>query len=123
MKSGDEDRIHIEQLEISARVGVSESERANPQRLVLNITIWPSQDFRDLKDNIERAVDYAAICEEAKAICAAQPTRLIETLAERVASQSLQKFAIRKITVELRKFVLKDAAYAAVTVTRCASLD
>jgi len=35
----------------------------------------------------------------------------------------LRKFRIRKISVEIRKFVLKDAAYASVTVTLDASPD
>jgi dihydroneopterin aldolase len=123
MKTDVDDRIHIEQLEIFTRVGVSENERANPQRLVANITIWPSRDFRDLADEVERTADYVAVCEEAKTIGAEQPTRLIETLADRIASNMLQKFPVRMITVELRKFALKDAAYTSVTLTRCASLD
>lgn len=123
MKTDVDDRIHIEQLEIFTRVGVSENERAKPQRLVANITIWPSRDFRDLDDEVERTADYAAVCEAAKTIGAEQPTRLIETLADRIASNLLQKFPVRMITVELRKFALKDAAYTSVTVTRCASLD
>src|SRR5207253_7576335 len=33
------DRIHIEQLEVHGRVGVPDSERAQPQRLTLNLTL------------------------------------------------------------------------------------
>jgi sigma-54-like protein len=36
-------RIHIEQLEIHVRVGVADSERAQPQRLILNATFWPNR--------------------------------------------------------------------------------
>jgi hypothetical protein len=35
----------------------------------------------------------------------------------------LGKFAIQKITVELRKFVLPDAKYVSVTVTRTATAN
>jgi dihydroneopterin aldolase len=35
------DRIHIEQLEISAHVGVPEKERSIPQRLTVSISFWP----------------------------------------------------------------------------------
>jgi dihydroneopterin aldolase len=35
------DRIHIEQLEVSARIGVPEEERSTPQRLTVSISFWP----------------------------------------------------------------------------------
>ena len=43
-----EHEIHIEQLELLGRVGVSSAERSKRQRLVLNITLWPARDLRDL---------------------------------------------------------------------------
>lgn len=36
------DRVHIEQLEIHARVGVADSERAQPQRLLLGEAVYHS---------------------------------------------------------------------------------
>jgi dihydroneopterin aldolase len=35
------DRIHIEQLEISKRIGVPEKGRSTPQRLTVSISFWP----------------------------------------------------------------------------------
>ena len=61
-----EQQIHVEQLKVLARVGVSKSERARRQRLVLNITCWPKRDLRDTKDAIVRTVDYSALCRETK---------------------------------------------------------
>ena len=43
-----DDRIHIEQLEISARIGVPEKERSPPQRLTVSISFWPYQEIRDV---------------------------------------------------------------------------
>ena len=40
------DHIHIEQLEVFARIGVPDEERASPQRLVFNITFWPAHKPR-----------------------------------------------------------------------------
>ena len=64
-QSDDRVRIHIEGLEIQARIGVTDEERSVPQRLIFNITLWlggvsPYQ----LEDKIERTVDYAAVCAE-----------------------------------------------------------
>jgi dihydroneopterin aldolase len=117
------DHIHIEQLEISTHIGVPEEERATPQRLTVSITLWPRHDARDLGDNIDRTVNYSAIAEAAKSFAREQLVNLIETLADRLATHLLGTFAIQKITIELRKFVLEDAKYASVTVTRTAFVN
>jgi len=123
MRVSADQQIHIEQFKVFARVGASQAERAKRQRLVLNITLWPARDLRDLKDAIARTVDYSALCRDAKDFLSRQSPKLLETLANDLASHLLRKFRIRKISIEIRKFVLKDAAYASVTVTRRASLD
>ena len=123
MRVSAEQQIHIEQLKVLARIGVSRSERSRRQRLVLNITLWPARDLRDIKDSVTRTVDYAALCHETIRFISKHSPRLLETLANELARFLLGKFRIRKITIEIRKFVLKDAAYTSVTVTRTASLD
>jgi FolB domain-containing protein len=123
MRVGAEHEIHIEQLKVLARVGVSKTERARAQRLVLNITLWPARDLRDVKDAVSRTVDYSVLCQETKTYLTRQSPKLLETLASDLTAHLLRKFRVRKICLEIRKFVLKDAAYASVTVTRRASLD
>jgi 7,8-dihydroneopterin aldolase/epimerase/oxygenase len=116
------DRIHIEQLEISARVGVPEKERATPQRLTISISFWPYHDRRDMADKIDNTVNYSIVAEETKNFVREQSTSLIETLADRLATHLLKTFHIQKVTVELRKFPLEDAKHVSVTVTRTASV-
>jgi len=117
------DRIHIEQLEISARVGVPEKERAAPQRLTASITLWPQRQVEELHDHITKTVNYSEVCAETKNFVGDHTVKLIETLAGELATHLLQRFAIAKIAVELRKFVVPDAKYVSVTVTRSAALD
>jgi FolB domain-containing protein len=123
MRVSAEQQVHIEQLKVLARVGVSRAERSKRQRLVLNITLWPARDLRDVRDAVARTVDYSVLSQEAKTFIAERAPKLLETLADDLSEHLLRKFRVRKITVEIRKFVLKDAAYASVTVTRTASLD
>jgi dihydroneopterin aldolase len=112
------DEIHIEQLDVFTRVGVPEEERANPQRLTVSISFWPYQQTIDLADHIERTVNYSTVAEETKNFLRDQAVSLIETLAERLANHLLKSFPIQKLTIELRKFVLPDAKYVSITVTR-----
>jgi FolB domain-containing protein len=116
------DEIHIEQLEVSARVGVPEEERATPQRLTVSISFWPYQQTRDLADNIHKTVNYSAVAEETKSFLRDQSVNLIETLADRLGAHLLKTFPMQKVTVEVRKFSLQDAKYVSATVTRSASI-
>jgi len=117
------DRIHIEQLEIFARVGVPERERASAQLLTVSITFWPQHHTRDSEDRIDKTVNYSTVAEAARNFARDQSVNLIETLADRLASHLLANFAVQKITVELRKFVLPDAKHVSVTVTRSPSVN
>ena len=116
------DEIHIEQLEVSSRIGVPEEERAASQRLTFSLSFWPYQQVRDLDDNIHQTVNYSAVAEETKSFVRDQSTSLIETLAHRLATHLLKSFPIQKVTVELRKFPLEDAKHVSVIVTRSASV-
>jgi dihydroneopterin aldolase len=114
------DHIHIEQLEVFARVGVTENERSKPQRLTLSITVWPASGFQDLQDDITRTVNYSAIAVTSCEFLREKPAKLIETSATRLAAHLLKTFPIQKVQLELRKFVLPDAKHVSVSVTRTA---
>ncbi|SRR5213596_483351 len=116
------DEVHIEQLEVSAHVGVPERERTNPQRLIVSISFWPYQEIRDVADSIDQTVNYSVVAEKTKSFVRDQSVNLIETLADRLAAYLLKTFPIQKVTVELRKFPLQDAKYVSATVTRTASV-
>ena len=116
------DEIHIEQLEVSTRIGVPKEERAAPQRLTVSASFWPYRQTRDLGDNIHNAVNYSAVAEEIKSFVRDQSTSLIETLAHQLAAHLLKRFPVQRVTVEVRKFVLEDAKHVSVIVTRAASV-
>ena len=112
------DFIYVEQLELLARIGVPDDECATPQRLALNLTIEPLNDFRSLEDRIENTVDYFTVAKTVQQLAAARPRRLLETLAEEIAQDVLARFAVRAVEVELCKFILPDTAFVAVRLRR-----
>lgn len=113
-----DETIHIEQLRISARVGVPDVERAAPQRLALNITLWPNESWRDLEDDISRTVNYSTVAHVVEEFVKNRCDKLIETLADQVAAHLLRSFPIKQVRIELRKFVLAKAEFVSVTLTR-----
>ena len=112
------DRILIDSLELSSFIGVPDEERAAAQRLTMSLVLEPIRDFAALGDAIENTVDYFRVCAEVKALSLARPRRLIETLAGDIAALLLARFALRAVEVELRKYILPDTAFVAVSLRR-----
>ncbi len=112
------DTILIDRLELSAHVGVPDEERAVAQRLTVSLRLEVARDFHDLDDDITKTVDYFAVCGAIEALAAERPRRLIETLAEEIASAVLRYFAVAAVEVELRKFILPDTAFVGVRIRR-----
>jgi dihydroneopterin aldolase len=117
------DWIHIEELEVSAHIGVPDEERAAPQRMTASISFLPYHEAGDLADKIENAINYSDVLEEAKNFVRDQSVKLIETLADRLAMHLLKNFRMQRVTIELRKFPFEDAKYVSVTVTRTACVE
>ena len=117
------DRIHIEQLEVSTRIGVLKEERGAPQRLTVSISFWPYHETGDLADKIENAINYSDVVEETKNFVRDQSVNLVETLADRLAMHLLKNFRMQKVTIELRKFPFEDVKYVSVTITRTACVE
>ena|SRR2546423_2476509 len=118
MGDADESWIHIHQLELMACIGVPDEERSTAQRLTLSLTLWPDRQMKEMNDEIDRTVNYAAVCDEVGKFVEARRDKLIETLADALAAHLLETFAIRKITIELRKYILPQVEFVSVTVTR-----
>ena len=112
------DQILIEELELTARIGVPDEERAQSQRLTVSLVLEPETDFRDLVDELARTIDYAAVCAEIQASSPTRQDKLIETLAHEMAEHLLAKFALRRVELELRKFILPETRFVAVRIAR-----
>ena len=113
-----QDTIRISQLELHAHIGVPDEERAAPQRLTVNLTLEPARPLSGLDDDLARTVDYFAVCRAVQALAAGRPSKLIETLAGEIAALVLARFAVSAVEVELRKYILPDTQFVAVTLRR-----
>ncbi|MEO6969920.1 MAG: dihydroneopterin aldolase [Chthoniobacterales bacterium] len=112
------DEIRIEELELMTHVGVPDEERAQPQRLTVSLTLQPRTHFGDLGDDLVRTIDYAAVCETVRSFVVGRRDKLIETLAHEMAEHLLRSFALARVELELRKFILPETRYVAVRIVR-----
>ncbi|MFL6514601.1 MAG: dihydroneopterin aldolase [Chthoniobacterales bacterium] len=115
------DLIHVEQLEVGARIGVTDEERADPQRLTISVTLRSKADFDRLEDDIQQTINYVDVCAKIKTMAMSRQWNLIETLASEVASHLLANFPMNTVEVEVRKFVLPNTKYVSATVHRQAA--
>lgn len=115
------DAIVVSALELSAHIGVPDAERMEPQRLTLDLTLFPRSDFSGLADDINRTVDYFALTRRVRRCAAEKPRKLIETLVEDIARCILLEFPVAGVWLELRKYILPDTRFVAVRIQRQAS--
>ena len=115
---GTERIIEIRGLELKARVGVPDGERADPQRLLFDLRFAATDQSPDLGDEISLTVDYHAVALRVAAIVEERPRKLIETLADDLATSLLSEFGLRWIEITVRKFILPNAEWVSVTIRR-----
>jgi dihydroneopterin aldolase len=77
-------RILMSDLTLPCRIGVTEAERAERQRLRFNLRIEVRPDPPQ-QDRIAEVVDYGRLVERIRGVCAEVEFRLIESLSERIA--------------------------------------
>jgi FolB domain-containing protein len=113
------DHLTLDSLRVSTHIGVPEEERRNPQ--VLEITArFPIPKGAGETDDFLQTIDYAQVAEEIKAIAAARPRLLIETLAEDIAAGLLHKFRFKKIELDVAKFILPETRCVRLSIKRSA---
>jgi dihydroneopterin aldolase len=113
------DLIRVVDLEVFAHIGVPHAERQTAQRLLISLELaTDSFSHAAGTDNLAWTVNYADVVEHVKELTAKRERKLLERLAEELAMDLLKSFPIRKITVEIKKFVLPDTRYVSVKIER-----
>lgn len=83
------DRVFIHGLEVTCLVGCRGWERHIPQRLLVDIEMETDTRPAAATDALADALDYAAVAERVTAVVQASTFRLLEALAECVATEVL----------------------------------
>jgi dihydroneopterin aldolase len=112
------DTIEINGLRAPTRIGVPESERSQWQTVAIDVRMETVTGFGKLEDAIENTIDYFAVSQTLKEIAAGRPRKLIETLAEDLASCVLTNWPIARVAVTVRKFILADTENVSVSIVR-----
>ncbi len=112
------DEIRLIGLDLPAHIGVPDEERALAQNLHADVILELMPGCEELKDDLARTIDYAAVAQRFRQLASATPRRLIETLAADIAECALREFGAICVTVEIRKRILPGVDHVAVRLTR-----
>lgn len=108
------DKITIQDLEVLYRVGVPDSERAHPQKLLLTLELSLDLSQAASRDELSETVDYDALSQEILQFGQGRSWKLIETVADQIAGLALRREPVKAVTVEVKKFVIPQARYVSV---------
>ena len=111
-------KISIVDLEVFYRVGVPDAERAQPQRLLLTVEMETDFAAAAQSDAIADTIDYFAVTQRLLKLGEGREWKLIEKLAADIAALILAEFKPQAVTVEVKKFIVPQARYVAVSLVQ-----
>jgi len=111
-------KITIVDLEVFYHVGVSDAERAQPQRLLLSVELEFDFSTAALSDRIERTIDYNALAQELLKFGEGRSWKLLERLVTTIADMILTDYRPQAVNVEVKKFVIPQARYVSVSLSK-----
>jgi len=111
-----EESVIIKDQRIICHIGVPDEERAEAQEIRLDAILKTKAPFSAMAEDIEKTINYDLLSRRLEALAQSQPTKLIETLAHRLAQCCVEEFGAISAEIEIRKFIMPNMAYSA---TRC----
>lgn len=97
------DRISLTGLQVFAKHGVLESEKASEQLFVVDLDLSLDLEDAGTRDDLSATVDYGELAERIHGLVSGESHSLIETVAARVAAEVLSDSRIDSVRVTIHK--------------------
>ncbi len=111
-------RITIVDLEVFYCVGVTDEERAKPQRLLLTVDMNYDFSVAAVSDRVEKTINYQTVADQLLKFGEGRSWKLLEKLAANIADMILNEHRPQAVMVEIKKFSVPQARYVSVSLTR-----
>lgn len=105
-------------LEVNYCVGVTDQERAHPQRLLLTIEVTLDFTAAAMTDRVEKTVNYQRVSDDLLQFGQGRSWKLLEKLVSNLADRILAEYEPDSVYVEAKKFVIPQAKYVSVSTSR-----
>jgi dihydroneopterin aldolase len=116
--------VFVRDMVLSASIGIYQHEHNDQQRVRVNVDLAVDDETARAglmvgPDELSRVVNYEKIVDAVRAIVGAGHTRLVETMAERIAEACLLDNRVRTARIRVEKLdIFADAAAVGVEVER-----
>ena len=97
------DQIIIKDLLCRGVIGISDQERARPQNILINLTLFTDTVQASLSDSIEECVDYSTVAKRVMSFVETANRRTVEALAGDISRLCLEFSGVEKVLVRLEK--------------------
>jgi len=97
------DQIFIKDLLARGIIGVTDSERAQPQDIIVNVVIFADIRKAGATDEVEDSVNYRTIAKKILAYIEHSKRHTVEALATDLANLCLENPAVEKIRIRVEK--------------------
>jgi dihydroneopterin aldolase len=111
-------KISIVDLEVFYCVGVTDEERAVPQRLLVTVELGFDFSSASMSDRLERTIDYHAVAQMLLNHGEGRSWKLLERLVSNLADLILAEYKPQNVTVLVKKFIIPQARYVSVQLTK-----
>ena len=96
-------KIFLEDYEVDINIGIHEFEKAGPQRIIINIELFVTEESSGDSDTIDNAVDYDFLRKEITKLTETQHFNLQETLCRSILDIIKLKPKVQRAIVRTKK--------------------
>ena len=108
-------KITIVDLEVFYCVGVTDEERAKPQRLLLTVDMNFDFTSAAVSDRIERTINYQKVADALLNYGEGRSWKLVERVVSKIADMILVEYKPDAVMVEVKKFSIPQARFVSVS--------
>jgi dihydroneopterin aldolase len=105
-------------LEVFYNIGVTDEERAKPQRLLITVEMSHDISSAAVSDRIEKTINYHKVVDDLLQFGKARNWKLMEKLAANIADMVLTEYQPQAVLVEIKKFPFPQAKHVAVSLVK-----
>jgi FolB domain-containing protein len=97
------DKIYVRQLVLPCRIGVTDEERAEKQRVIVDLTLDLDLSQAGKSDRLQDTLDYRLVQQQVTDLVTGSPFCLLERLAQAIADVCLTLPRVRAVRVRVDK--------------------
>ena len=112
------DTLSIQDLSADCRIGVFDWEQAQPQTIWIDLALAIDAAKAAERDDVVATVDYGRLVTSVRSLVQGKPYRLLETMAEEIATLILREFPTAQVRVRVKKRALPGVEHAEVEIVR-----